>query len=246
MYPEELKERAVRLVFEIYEEEGIPPGAVARVGTQLGIHAEALRKSVHQAEVDRGMRPGRSNTDRQRLVELERENRELRRANDLEVSGTFLRGGARAPTEQVVAFIDTERERLGVKPICRTLQFAPSTFYAAKSRPPCHRRVRDEELKVEIGPVHQDNLGVYGARKVWRQLNREGITIARCRTERLMRQLVLCGRVRGTPPRTTVADTAGPRPPIWSSAGLVPPPPTSCGWPTSPMWPPGPASLTRR
>ena len=81
MYPEELKERAVRLVFEIYEEEGSRRGAVARVGAQLGIHAEALRKWVRQAEVDRGMRPGLSNTDRQRLMELERENRDLRRAN---------------------------------------------------------------------------------------------------------------------------------------------------------------------
>jgi len=112
-----------------------------------------------------------------------------------------------------VAFIDAHRKRFGVEPICRTLQFAPSTFYSAKGRPPCRRRVRDDELKIEIRRVHEENYGVYGARKVWRQLNREGITIARCRTERLMRQLGLCGRIRGKPRRTTVADTTRPRPP---------------------------------
>ena len=112
-----------------------------------------------------------------------------------------------------MAFIDAERERFGVEPICRTLQFAPSTFYAAKSRPPCRRRVRDEELKIEIRRVHEENYGVYGARKVWRQLNREEITIARCRTERLMRQLGLCGRIRGKPRRTTFPDAVRPRPP---------------------------------
>ena len=112
-----------------------------------------------------------------------------------------------------MAFIDAHRKRFGVEPICRTLQFAPSTFYSAKGRPPCRRRVRDDELKIEIRRVHEENYGVYGARKVWRQLNREGITIARCRTERLMRQLGLCGRIRGKPRRTTVADTTRPRPP---------------------------------
>ena len=112
-----------------------------------------------------------------------------------------------------MAFIDAHRKRFGVEPICRTLQFAPSTFYSAKSRPPCRRRVRDEELKIEIRRVHDENYGVYGARKVWRQLNREEITIARCRTERLMRQLGLCGRIRGKPRRTTFPDAVRPRPP---------------------------------
>ena len=112
-----------------------------------------------------------------------------------------------------MAFIDAHRKRFGVEPICRTLQFAPSTFYSAKGRPPCRRRVRDDELKIEIRRVHEENYGVYGARKVWRQLNREEITIARCRTERLMRQLGLCGRIRGKPRRTTFPDAVRPRPP---------------------------------
>jgi putative transposase len=112
----------------------------------------------------------------------------------------------------VIRYIDAHREAFGVEPICETLQVAPSTYYSAKSRPPCRRRVTDEALKAEIGRVHAANYGVYGARKVWRVLNREGIAIARCRTERLMRQMGLAGRVRGKKKRTTVADATAPRP----------------------------------
>ena len=96
--------------------------------------------------------------------------------------------------------------------ICRALQFAPRTYYAAKARPPSARSVRDEELKPEICRVHAENFGVYGAAKVWAQLNREGITVARCTIERLMRDLGLRGAVRGKPHRTTIADDASARP----------------------------------
>jgi putative transposase len=95
------------------------------------------------------------------------------------------------------------RDRFGVEPICKVLQFAPSTYYAAKRRPPCDRRLRDRELVVEIHRVFSENYSVYGARKVWRQLNREGIVVARCTVERLMRQEGLAGRVRGAAHRTT-------------------------------------------
>jgi hypothetical protein len=112
----------------------------------------------------------------------------------------------------VIRYIDAHREAFGVEPICDTLQVAPSTYYSAKSRPPCRRRITDEALKAEIRRVHAANFAVYGARKVWRQLNREGIAIARCRTERLMRQMGLAGRVRGRKIRTTVPDPTAPRP----------------------------------
>ena len=84
------------------------------------------------------------------------------------------------------------------------LQFAPSTYWSAKRRPLCARAVRDEELKPEILRVHTENFGVYGAPKIWAQLNREGIGVARCTVERLMRQLGLQGVVRGRPKRTTI------------------------------------------
>jgi putative transposase len=112
----------------------------------------------------------------------------------------------------VIAYIDAHRERFGVEPICSALQFAPRTYWAAKARPPCARARRDEVLKPEIVRVHAENFGVYGADKVWAQLNREGIRVARCTVERLMRQLGLRGAVRGKPKRTTTPDAAAPRP----------------------------------
>ena len=112
----------------------------------------------------------------------------------------------------MIRFIDVERPRFGVEPICAVLQFAPSTYYSAKSRKPCRRRLSDERLKAAIGRIHEANYGVYGARKVWRQLHREGTPVARCTVERLMRQMGLAGRVRGARRRTTVAADACARP----------------------------------
>ncbi len=82
-YPDELRERAVRMVFEMRERTGQRKGALARVGEQLGINPETLRNWVNAAEVDAGQRPGTTTEDRQRIAELERENRELRRANEI-------------------------------------------------------------------------------------------------------------------------------------------------------------------
>jgi putative transposase len=109
--------------------------------------------------------------------------------------------------------------RWGVEPICTVLSehgcpIAPSTYYEARSatRTPSARLVRDEELKDHIVRVHSNNYGVYGARKVWLALNREGIAVARCTVERLMRQLGLVGARRGKKVRTTVPDPAAARP----------------------------------
>ncbi len=108
----------------------------------------------------------------------------------------------------MIAFIDAHRDRFGVESVCRVLQVAPSTYGSAKRRPRSARSRRDEILKVEITRVHAENFGVYGAPKIWAQLNREGIRVARCTVERLMRELGLTGAVRGRPKRTTIpADT---------------------------------------
>ena len=109
-------------------------------------------------------------------------------------------------------FIRAHRERWGVEPICRVLQVAPSTYYAAVNRPLAARRQRDEQLKLEIGRVHRDNFGVYGIEKVWRQLNREGTSVGRDRVARLMDELDLQGVVRGKRKRTTFPDELGQRP----------------------------------
>jgi putative transposase len=112
----------------------------------------------------------------------------------------------------MIAYIDEFKHRYGVEPICRVLPIAPSTYYAARRRPLSARAVRDTKLKVEIARVHAEHFGVYGARKVWRQLHREGVAVARCTVERLMGELGLEGVRRGKPRRTTTPDAAAPRP----------------------------------
>ena len=112
----------------------------------------------------------------------------------------------------MIAYIDRNRHRYGVEPICRVLPIAPSTYHAAQRRSTSARAVRDRQLKAEISRVHAEQFGVYGARKVWRQLHREGIAVARCTVERLMRELGLRGAVRGKTRRTTTPDAAAARP----------------------------------
>ena len=117
----------------------------------------------------------------------------------------------------MIAFIDDHRASYGVEPICRLLPIAPSTYHAHRarrddpSRLPARAR-RDAELRVEIARVQAENFGVYGARKVWRQLLREGFEVARCTVERLMRAMGLRGAVRGKRIRTTIPDPARPCP----------------------------------
>ena len=116
-----------------------------------------------------------------------------------------------------MSFIDEHRDRFGgVEPICRVLtqhgySIDPSTYYRAATRPPSARAVRDSELKDLIARVHSENFGVYGVRKVWRELNRCGQAVARCTVQRLMRELGLSGAVRGKKVRTTVPDPSAER-----------------------------------
>jgi transposase InsO family protein len=117
----------------------------------------------------------------------------------------------------MVSFIDAHRAEYGVEPICAELPIAPSMYYEHKARqaeparvPP--RRQRDIALSGEIRRVHEENFQVYGARKVWRQLNREEIRVARCTVERLMRSEGLKGVVRGRKCRTTISDDGAERP----------------------------------
>ncbi|MGE0307979.1 MAG: IS3 family transposase [Acidimicrobiia bacterium] len=138
----------------------------------------------------------------------------------LESSGAFLRGGARPPVEDVIRFIDQHQDRMsgslrwGIEPICTVLQIAPSTYHAAKARPPSPRAIRDAGLKPEILRVWEQNLAVYGADKVWHHLNHEdGIPVARCTVEWLMTDLGLRGCRRGRLwIRTTVGDDRLDRP----------------------------------
>ncbi|TNC21149.1 IS3 family transposase [Amycolatopsis alkalitolerans] len=116
-----------------------------------------------------------------------------------------------------VEFVDSQREEHGVQPVLEALkqthaEIAPSTYYAATFRPPSARAARDRDLVEKIGRVHEDNYGLYGARKVWAKLNRPGTDVARCTVERLMRESGLHGLLRDKSPRTTrsAAETGRP------------------------------------
>ncbi|MBM0226109.1 MULTISPECIES: IS3 family transposase [Micromonospora] len=116
-----------------------------------------------------------------------------------------------------VEFVDSQRERHGVQPVLQALedtpaQIAPSTYYAAKTRPASARSRRDEELTAVIERIHAENYGVYGARKIWHELHRRGVRVARCTVERLMRESGLRGLLRDKSPRTTrpAAETSRP------------------------------------
>ena len=121
----------------------------------------------------------------------------------------------------MIVFVDAHRARFGVAPICRVLSqhgvpIAPSTYYAARHRPRSARSMADEAMLAEVTRVHSDptiGRGLYGARKVWHQLRREGTTVSRCRVERLMRTAGLQGVRRGKAFVTTKANSAATRPP---------------------------------
>ena len=117
----------------------------------------------------------------------------------------------------MIAFIDDHRRAHGVEPICKVLPIAPSTYHAhvAKRRDPAKlspRARQDAALKIEVRRVFDENFSVYGVRKVWRQLKREGFDVARCTVSRLMREMGLQGVIRGKPVKTTISDKAAPCP----------------------------------
>ncbi len=137
----------------------------------------------------------------------------------------------------MVSYIDNHRDRYGVEPICKELPIAPSTCYDHKARQRdaegrCERARRDGRLMPEIQRVWEENFRVYGARKIWLQLKRERVNVARCTVERLMKALGLEGVRRGRRRITTIADKAADRPRDAVNRDLTVPGRTRCGWPT--------------
>ena len=215
----EVRGRAVRMVQDHQGDTPRNGRRLRRSPRRLAARARALRRWLRQAERDAGMRPGATTDERERIKALERENRELRQANEIlrKASAYFAQAELDRRFEAMIAFIDDHREAHGVEPICEVLPIAPSTYRAhtATRRDPAKgsaRARRDAVLREKIRRVFDDNFEVYGVRKVWRQLLREGESVARCTIERLMRAMGLQGVVRGKPVRTTVSDKAAPRP----------------------------------
>ncbi|WP_386070920.1 IS3 family transposase [Tahibacter sp. UC22_41] len=218
-YSDEVRERAVRMVLEHQSEYDSQWAAIESISGKFGCTTETLRRWVRQAERDQGKRPGPTTAEQARIKELERELRELRQANEIlrKASAYFCPGGARPPVQVMTAFIDEHRDAYGVEPICKVLPIAPSTYYthAARQADPqrrSNRSWRDDTLCGEIRRVWDENKQVYGVRKVWRQLLREGVGVARCTVARLMKRLGLAGVVRGKVIKTTHSDKATPCP----------------------------------
>ncbi|MCW8113876.1 IS3 family transposase [Yersinia intermedia] len=219
-HPPELRERAVKMLLEHRDEYDSEPDAIRAISSKIGCHYDTLRAWLHQYKNDArgGVSPvntddgGLSTNERQRLKELERENRELRRSNDIlrQASAYFCSSGARPPLEKIMPLIQRLSGTHGVGPVCRELDIAPSTYYwhQRHQRNPekCSQREKcDAQISQEIKRAYEENYSVYGARKVWRQLLREDFSVARCTVERLMKTIGLRRGLHGKVIRTTIS-----------------------------------------
>ncbi|HAZ2808623.1 TPA: IS3 family transposase [Salmonella enterica subsp. enterica serovar Kentucky] len=209
----EVRQRAIRMVLESQDEYDSQWAAICSIAPKIGCTPETLRVWVRQHERDTGGGDGGlTSAERQRLKELERENRELRRSNDIlrQASAYFAKAEFDRLWKKLMPLLDKLREQYGVGPVCSELHIAPSTYYHCQQQRhhPDKRSARaqhDDWLKREIQRVYDENHQVYGVRKVWRQLLREGIRVARCTVARLMAVMGLAGVLRGKKVRTTIS-----------------------------------------
>ncbi|HAI4624037.1 TPA: IS3 family transposase [Escherichia coli] len=213
LFSPEVRQRAVRMVLESQGEYDSQWAAICSIAPKTGCTPETLRVWVRQYERDTGGGDGGLTTaERQRLKELERENRELHRSNNIlrQASAYFAKAEFDRLWKKLMPLLDKLREQYGVGPVCSELHIAPSTYYHCQQQrhhpdKRSARAQRDDWLKKEIQRVYDENHQVYGVRKVWRQLLREGIRVARCTVARLMAVMGLAGVLRGKKVRTTVS-----------------------------------------
>lgn len=193
--------------------------AMTATAQMLGIGSpETIRTWIRRNQVDAGERPGVTTEAAEEIKRLKREKRRTTaRQRDSEGGLGFLRGRTRPATEAIVTFIEDHKDRRdgglrwGVESICDVLtqhgvKIAPSTYYDARGRGPSPREVSDERWKPIILGTWEKQRKVFGARKLWLRLRRDGHDIARCTVERLMRELGIAGVVRGK--RQRPVDTA--------------------------------------
>jgi len=207
-YSAEVRARAVRMVLDHQADYASQWAAISSIATKIGCTAETLRRWVRRDDARAGSDQG-AGTGEPRTAPGQRD--------PAESFSIFRSGGARPPYEEMKMFIDEHRDVYGVEPICRVLPIAPSTYYAHAARLAdpsllSDRAKRDAGLRPEIRRVWEENFQVYGVRKVWRQLNREGVDVARCTVCRLMTAMGLAGAVRGKPVKTTISNGATPCP----------------------------------
>ena len=227
-YDQDTKAKAIRLVREHAGDYPSEYAAITAVARRLGMTPETLRKWIRQAAVDEGQAPGVT-------TEAAKEIRELKRkvvragAHDRDPvgGGGFFRAGARPAAPLICAFIDAHRDRFGVVPICRALAahgiaIAPRTYWARRSRPPSQRALTDAALTEILAGIYEPDPDgrrppecLYGSVKMWEHLNRQGIPVAKCTVERLMRANGWRGVTRGRTVRTTIPDPAPAAPRTW-------------------------------
>ncbi|MBK3392554.1 IS3 family transposase [Psychrobacter sp. M9-54-1] len=209
-YTPEIKDRAVRMLIEALSDYPSTWPAIQAIAPKIGCTPETLR-SWHKKHIDQTIPASvQAQSQEQRIKELERENKELKQANEIirKAAAFFGPGGARPLTKIMIQFIDDHKNNYGVELICRVLPIAPSTYHRAKDLEsyPEKRSLRsqhDDFYISEIKRIWQDSKCRYGARKVWQQMKADGLKVARCTIERLMRQHGLQGVWRGKGKITT-------------------------------------------
>jgi putative transposase len=204
-YPLETRERAIRLVADAREAdpELSLTAAASRIGRSTRVNPDTLRGWCRQAEIDAGIRSGIPSSAAGRIRDLEAQVRELRQAHEIQVAVANRLARELEDADVLAAeIVEENREKFGVAPVIGALsedglRISPSTYYAARSRPPSARSKRDAELVAKIRQVFLDPKRggrASGARRIWRMLNADGVPVARCTVERLMRQEGLSGR----------------------------------------------------
>ncbi|WP_137771939.1 MULTISPECIES: IS3 family transposase [unclassified Microbacterium] len=218
-YSPEMRERALRMLAETRPSHPTMMSAVRHVAGLLGMSPETLRLWQRRYEVDAGVKPGVTTEAAAEIKRLQKEVSELRKANEiLKAASIFFAKGARPPLDEMIRFINEQRDRFGVELICQVLRpavrgFLTSRGYrAAVNRTPSARQLQDDLLVPEIVRLHAENYGVYGRRKMHALMRRQGWDIGRDQTERLMRLAGVRGVRKSKRVFTTKSDPALQRP----------------------------------